>query len=63
MRKTDISKYTDKISVTKKNSAAGTTVSVLWKFVMTVLAVLVHRFDFYGYIYFQPYQGADWYRP
>lgn len=41
MRKTDISKYTDKINVTKKNSTVGTTASVLWKIVKTVLAVLV----------------------
>ena len=41
MRKTDISKYTDKINVTKKNSTVGTTASVLWKILKTVLAVLV----------------------
>ncbi len=41
MRKTDISKYTDKIEVTKKNSGVGTVVNGLWKTVKTVLAILV----------------------
>lgn len=41
MRKTDISKYTDKIEVTKKSSAVGLTFSMLWKVIKTVLAVLV----------------------
>ncbi len=41
MRKTDISKYTDKIEVTKKNSSAGTFLNGLWKVVKTVLAIAI----------------------
>lgn len=41
MRKTDISKYTDKIDVSKKSSGAGIFLSGLWKILKTVLAVLV----------------------
>ena len=41
MRKTDISKYTDKIDVRKKTATAGTYLSGLWKVLKTVLAVLV----------------------
>ncbi len=41
MRKTDISKYTDKIEVTKKNFGAKTVLSSVWKVIKTVLAVLM----------------------
>ncbi|MBQ2970914.1 MAG: transglycosylase domain-containing protein [Ruminococcus sp.] len=41
MRKTDISKYTDKIEVTKKTASASTVFSGLWKVVKTLLAILV----------------------
>ncbi len=41
MRKTDISKYTDKIEVTKKNFGTKTVLSSVWKVVKTFLAVLV----------------------
>ena len=41
MRKTDISKYTDKIDVQKKTANAGTVFSGLWKVIKTILAILV----------------------
>ena len=41
MRKTDISKYTDKIDVQKKTVSAGTYASGVWKVLKTVLAILV----------------------
>ncbi len=41
MRKTDISKYTDKIEVTKKNFGTKTVLSSVWKVVKTLLAILV----------------------
>ncbi len=41
MRKTDISKYTDKIEVTKKNASFGTVAGGFWKVIKTILAVLV----------------------
>ncbi|MBQ6626747.1 MAG: transglycosylase domain-containing protein [Ruminococcus sp.] len=41
MRKTDISKYTGKIDVTKKSSRASVVFSALWKVLKTVIAVLV----------------------
>lgn len=41
MRKTDISKYTDKIEVVKKTATAGTFLSGLWKVLKTALAILV----------------------
>lgn len=41
MRKTDISKYTEKIEVTKKSAGVGTAASGLWKVIKTVLAILV----------------------
>ena len=41
MRKTDISKYTDKIDVQKKTANVGTVFSGLWKVIKTVLAILV----------------------
>lgn len=41
MRKTDISKYTDKIEVTKKPANFSTVLSGLWKIVKTFLAILV----------------------
>ena len=41
MRKTDISKYTDKIDVQKKTANIGTVFSGLWKVIKTVLAILV----------------------
>lgn len=41
MRKTDISKYTDKIDIQKKTANAGTVFSGIWKVLKTVLAILV----------------------
>lgn len=41
MRKTDISKYTDKIEITKKRSGVKTFLSALWKIVITVIGVCV----------------------
>ena len=41
MRKTDISKYTDKIEVTKKSSGFQVFFSSIWKVLKTVLAVLI----------------------
>lgn len=41
MRKTDISKYTDKIDVQKKTVSAGTYASGVWKVLKTILAILV----------------------
>ncbi|MBQ8860423.1 MAG: transglycosylase domain-containing protein [Ruminococcus sp.] len=41
MRKTDISKYTDKIEVTKKTATFPTALSGLWKVIKTILAILV----------------------
>ncbi|MBQ8058029.1 MAG: transglycosylase domain-containing protein [Ruminococcus sp.] len=41
MRKTDISKYTDKIEVVKKTATAGTFLNGLWKVLKTALAILV----------------------
>ena len=41
MRKTDISKYTDKIDVQKKTANVGTVFSGLWKVIKTILAILV----------------------
>ena len=41
MRKTDISKYTDKIEVTKRNFGAKTVLSSVWKVLKTVLCVLL----------------------
>ncbi|MDO4748142.1 MAG: transglycosylase domain-containing protein [Eubacteriales bacterium] len=41
MRKTDISKYTDKIEVTKKRSGAMVALSAVWKIVKTCLAVFI----------------------
>ncbi len=41
MRKTDISKYTDKIEVTKKTATFSTALSGVWKVLKTLLAILV----------------------
>lgn len=41
MRKTDISKYTEKIEVTKKTAGVGTAIGGLWKVLKTALAVLI----------------------
>lgn len=41
MRKTDISKYTDKIEVTKRNFGTKTVLSSVWKVLKTVLCVLL----------------------
>lgn len=41
MRKTDISKYTDKIEVTKKSSGARTAVNSVWKILKTLLAIIL----------------------
>ncbi len=41
MRKTDISKYTDKIEVTKKSVTTKTVLNSIWKITKTILAVLL----------------------
>ncbi len=41
MRKTDISKYTDKIEVVKKTATASTFFSALWKVAKTALAIIL----------------------